>query len=1551
MGLLQPLQSTVQTGANTAQDITQRLQQFGSEQLQNLQQQGGAFLQPLQQPVQQVQEVTQRLQDFGAQQLQALQPLNRPLVQQMQSFDEQQPQQQGPADAQTMAAYIRQAAAQRGIDPETAVKVANSEGLNTYVGDSGSSFGPFQLHYGGVASGGNAVSGLGDTFTKRTGLDARDPNTWRQQVDFALDTAKQTGWGPWHGAAAAGIGDREGLDGQPVAGGIQGVIEGAKQAVGSALGLGQQSQFGDPQLSAAEAYAACGPAAAIRFAQRYGRNPTLREAVDIARTVGWDTNGGMNGVANQKRLMDEIGVPTRVVGVNWEAYAREASTGNPVMISTPGHYFTADSYNPQTGQFHVGRSGLDLRGGKEWMTREEMEARMGASNGALFADNPTVAAPSLAQPGAQTTAADQTQRGIRTLDAGAPDTSLARKPRYHGIMQPVADQDVLRGAKDALAGFTAPVGDLLGRIGELPGLSEADRAARRQALEASPLGQLYGSDVRRAILPNILEPNHPINVMAELQQKYGALPREEQMTPEDRARWRDAQLFVGGMAGTFGPVGRAAAGVGGAHLPEVSPRPPEPPTTRMYHGTGAGFQTPEPGRFDSNGLFGPGYYLTSEPRVAGGSVLGETRPVTELQQSLIDRGLLSPENARSQAGTVLQPGYAQEQATRFTEAGSEQLAELERRIDKAREVLAGNPSPELRSYVEQDLSDALARYEQLAPKSGPNVRAVDVPQDLNLLNAERYVDPADLQEIRAVLEQSSPAHVVARRLDIFDRVIGQAFEGRPTGERVFDALNRAFGNTGESKEAVNRVLADAGFDGITYAGGKRIPMTDEAGRALEHQATVVFPESLSKVRNAISMRQGGQVNPLLAARLGGAAVGGYLGNQSAPEDAGPLERGARIAGGAALGAGLGSTAGLAATGPLEQRILKNLRSSGLVAGAPRAARVRGPIAEGVDVTKQMILSNPATHIANIIGNTIELGRQPIAMTIGGRGDDALAGLISLGRGLPEAAGNAASALRGNQVATLASGASAIPARAPIFRLLSASDAFTRTLAEYQGMAAEANRLLREAGMSASDAGAERYLVRHAADLHTAGARAGAQSVFGRVGSAATGRSVLDNVFKTYANAKEGLLNSPRLRDQAMGALMDFFVPFSGVPVQLLEIGLNRLPVAAQATGAVRAIRSLRAGNVAEAQRALGETGLETAVQLMIAKNVADGNITGPDDPDHPSSVNIGGNWVSMSEWGGYALPMQIMASFADGFEKGGRDLPAGTSVADVYGPRFAAAFNASLKPFQKGIPGENLLRLVSNIGQGGATAGALGLAQDAVNRVASPGAARFVENLMDPLARDVNRKGVESLWQGPMSNWPGLAQQLPAKIDPTTGEPLTKARSGAGTLVGVQQEVESPITIEANYLKKQGYDINAPKTYPDAVTIAGSEVKLKPDEQREVAKITGKMLGDFAVRLEPIQAARAAATTDAERRKIDDRAWRTMNAFFNASAAARIAAVTKVIGRQELQARIARGRQVGGRYVNEGTVSGSQIVPEVGQFLSSVGLSGLEQQQLATGTR
>lgn len=57
--------------------------------------------------------------------------------------------------------------------------------------------------------------GLGDEFTKATGLHASDPSTWKQQIDFSLDWARKHGWSPWMGAKAEGITGMMGIGNAP----------------------------------------------------------------------------------------------------------------------------------------------------------------------------------------------------------------------------------------------------------------------------------------------------------------------------------------------------------------------------------------------------------------------------------------------------------------------------------------------------------------------------------------------------------------------------------------------------------------------------------------------------------------------------------------------------------------------------------------------------------------------------------------------------------------------------------------------------------------------------------------------------------------------------------------------------------------------------------------------------------------------------------------------------------------------------------------------------------------------------------------------------------------------------------------------------------------------------------------------------------------------------------------------------------------------------------------------------------------------------------------
>lgn len=110
-----------------------------------------------------------------------------------------------------IASYIAKAATARGIDPDIALKVAQSEGgLNSWNLQSGyvkngvreQSYGPFQLYKGG---------GLGNEFMAKTGLDPALAANGPAGVDFALDHAAKNGWGAWYGAAKVGVGNWDGI--------------------------------------------------------------------------------------------------------------------------------------------------------------------------------------------------------------------------------------------------------------------------------------------------------------------------------------------------------------------------------------------------------------------------------------------------------------------------------------------------------------------------------------------------------------------------------------------------------------------------------------------------------------------------------------------------------------------------------------------------------------------------------------------------------------------------------------------------------------------------------------------------------------------------------------------------------------------------------------------------------------------------------------------------------------------------------------------------------------------------------------------------------------------------------------------------------------------------------------------------------------------------------------------------------------------------------------------------------------------------------------------
>lgn len=267
---------------------------------------------------------------------------------------------------QTFAAYD---------SPKAAVDAWVSLLQNHYPGAPGAqNLGDFvqALHNGGYMT-----AGAGEYLNLVQGIEGKIGST----VDNALS-----------GAQAALSGGGSPGSGAPVNTPSQGAQAVAARN-GTPAAVEPQRQFEtEAGLSTSDAYTACGPVAAAAFAQTYGRNPTPQEAISLARQVGWSPDQGMAGPGSEVQLLQKMGVDAHVTsGVNWTDVQKSATSGNPVILSTPNHYLYVDGYNADTGEYHVGASGSALRGGSEWMTPDQIASvpgTHGAAQAAIFVDHP-----------------------------------------------------------------------------------------------------------------------------------------------------------------------------------------------------------------------------------------------------------------------------------------------------------------------------------------------------------------------------------------------------------------------------------------------------------------------------------------------------------------------------------------------------------------------------------------------------------------------------------------------------------------------------------------------------------------------------------------------------------------------------------------------------------------------------------------------------------------------------------------------------------------------------------------------------------------------------------------------------------------------------------------------------------------------------------------------------------------------------------------------------------------------------------------------------------
>jgi TP901 family phage tail tape measure protein len=155
---------------------------------------------------------------------------------------------------------------------------------------------------------------------------------------------------------------------------------------GNAASL-RPSTFTDPQLTAEEAMAACGPAAVVAFGRANGgRVPTLREAMTLAESppIGLNPSDalGMRGPANEQRLLSAYGMNSNLNLTPTTADIQGGAASGEIL-STLKHYFTISGFDSSSGKYDVGTSGTDLIGGAAKMTLTEITNLMGSVNGLI----------------------------------------------------------------------------------------------------------------------------------------------------------------------------------------------------------------------------------------------------------------------------------------------------------------------------------------------------------------------------------------------------------------------------------------------------------------------------------------------------------------------------------------------------------------------------------------------------------------------------------------------------------------------------------------------------------------------------------------------------------------------------------------------------------------------------------------------------------------------------------------------------------------------------------------------------------------------------------------------------------------------------------------------------------------------------------------------------------------------------------------------------------------------------------------------------------------
>lgn len=875
---------------------------------------------------------------------------------------------------------------------------------------------------------------------------------------------------------------------------------------------------------------------------------------------------------------------------------------------------------------------------------------------------------------------------------------------------------------------------------------------------------------------------------------------------------------------------------------------------RYYHGTASDFDTPDPGKFDPNGLFGPGYYLTNDARVAGGLVSDGTQVV---------RGAYS--DATRLPGEVIREGYAHQRVV------SE--ADLRQRYDSlmAAADRAGTPKSG-RLTFEQWAAN------QPPPPTGPNVRAVDVPSGLRLFDVDAPIGPTLLDDLGELMEPRD-----------FDSLRNHMRYNRGpaknwTNEDVYQELVNVEGGW---SEGANRYLQGLGYDGIRYSGGKRIPMADEAGRAIEHTALVVFPDSLSKLRNAISGRQGGVAAGKFATGLGGAGAGGAAGYLTADEDATPEEKIIRGVLGALAGGIAGAGVGALAEGPALAKVVNAVKPSQQAIQAMQRIQQQSPPRSAPETIMNLTRSNllsPVMMSMQVTGGAIETARRPVGTFLGGlvRADPtsmraALDDVAAMAKAIPLGLANARDALltgyRGSrqmfgegqhpEIGDVASGVKGI-AITPAYRFFAMADELVRTVNAHGAMAMAARAESKATGQPFQQ------IVQNAQMypwVWKTAQEASARSIYEEGGT---------GLGKAIAALKKNWLTSGDPGKMIGASVLEVLQPFTMIPDVLTAEGAKIIGHTATlgTAGIAKGIATSRgltksSKNLAqpernlEAARAAGAGILAPMVMTWVASQALAGNVTGQgpkswssqyrkeleqtrDENGQPlwrfNSWRVGDRWVNYEQVLGPWAPAVAMAATA---------VEEWKDTGVLNGETVAASLNGAASAWMKSVYLEDFFRAISRVMDRDITGALEEKAGQTAGRLPFGGLMSGVVRATDE-AKQYDR-GFEGVGQRVQARIPGLSQNTPDKQG-VLGEPLREPQD-AVSFLGPGRPTTPEAPGQDDRVKRLFIDARVSLPQPDdriTIPIRGAapvSIPLKPEEERQWHATFGKYVQQIASEL------------------------------------------------------------------------------------------------------